>query len=275
MKFVLNQAADCRQNRRRYRLAFGWLSCALLILGCGPSATEPAAAPDDGETPSIESESSEMAMPDGSGTKPTESGSDSRMEVPPGDLELPDSSFDPSEDPEIKSPGSELQLPDSPVGSSAADTSVQFASWEAIETQARQSGKIAVIDLWSLTCEPCLKEFPGLVRLHEELGDQVHCVGVDVDFDGRKSRPPETYGPRVASFLSSVGALDSSGNGFPNYISQTPSDDVLSAVKVASIPAVLVFDREGNLVKQFADAGDTIGFTYEKDVIPLVKKLAG
>ena len=40
-----------------------------------------------------------------------------------------------------------------------------------------------------------------------------------------------------------------------------------------SIPAVLVFDAEGKLVKQFIDAGETIGFTYDKDVIPMVNSI--
>jgi hypothetical protein len=44
---------------------------------------------------------------------------------------------------------------------------------------------------------------------------------------------------------------------------------------LASIPAVLVFDGEGNLTKVFVDAGESAGFTYEKDVVPFVEKLIG
>jgi hypothetical protein len=70
-------------------------------------------------------------------------------------------------------------------------------------------------------------------------------------------------------FLSSVGA------DFDNYLCNTPSDDVFAEVGLPSIPAVLVYDANGNLVKQFVDAGETIGFSYDTDVIPFVKKLAG
>ena len=48
-----------------------------------------------------------------------------------------------------------------------------------------------------------------------------------------------------------------------------------AATKLASIPAVLVYDAEGKVVKVFVDAGETVGFSYEKDVIPLVTRLAG
>ena len=36
-----------------------------------------------------------------------------------------------------------------------------------------------------------------------------------------------------------------------------------------------VYDKDGKLVKRFIDADDTAGFSYEKDIIPFVTKLAG
>jgi thiol-disulfide isomerase/thioredoxin len=134
---------------------------------------------------------------------------------------------------------------------------------------ARTSGRVTVVDLWSLACEPCLKEFPGLVRLHQTMGSSVQCIAVDVDFDGRTSRPPEHYEDRVTSFLEGVGA-----SGFPSFICRTPSDDVFAAANLASIPAVLIFSAEGEVSKVFVDAGDTAGFTYQNDVLPWVSDLA-
>jgi hypothetical protein len=108
------------------------------------------------------------------------------------------------------------------------------------------------------------------VSLHDRLGSKVQCIAVDLDFDGRQSRPPEYYEDQVVAFLESVGAA-----GFPMYISTTPSDDVFTDAELPSIPAVLIFDGEGNLAKVFVDAGESAGFTYEKDVVPFVKKLIG
>ena len=215
---------------------------------------------------------------------PAASGSGSSDEAPgllelPADADLtrqPDTSAD--EDPgEDSSSSGGLEMPDgvSPEDTSGASANpigggnVRYATWQQIENDATTTGKVTVVDLWSLVCEPCLKEFPGLVRLHQQYGDRVQCIAVDVDFDGRKTRPPETYEQRVTTFIESVGAT------FPTYISRTPSDDVYAANNVASIPAVLVFDASGNLVKVFEDAGDTAGFTYEEDIAPLVGKLAG
>ncbi len=74
----------------------------------------------------------------------------------------------------------------------------------------------------------------------------------------------------MVAFLDSVGAT-----GFPTYISSTPSDDVFTSAELISIPAVLVFDADGKIARKFVDAGDTLGFTYEKDVIPFVTKSSG
>jgi hypothetical protein len=88
-----------------------------------------------------------------------------------------------------------------------------------------------------------------------------------VDFDGRKTRPPESYEPKVTEFLSKVEA------DFDNFIVQTPSDEVFEAIGIGSIPAVLVFDADGKLAKLFSDVGETAGFTYDADIVPLVEKL--
>jgi thiol-disulfide isomerase/thioredoxin len=188
--------------------------------------------------------------------------------MPPGEIPPPTA----DDSPEPQGGGIELpagvELP--PDSGALMQPEVKYGTWEEIQSVAKSSGRITVVDLWSLACEPCLKEFPGLVRLHQSFGSSVQCIAVDIDFDGRKTRPPEHYEERVIAFLRSVGAA-----GFPTFISQTPSDEVYAATKLASIPAVLIYSAEGEIVKVFVDAGETVGFTYEKDVIPLVTELAG
>ena len=70
--------------------------------------------------------------------------------------------------------------------------------------------------------------------------------------------------------MASVGAV-----GFPTYISETPSEDVFTSMKIASLPAVLVYGADGKVVKTFVDTGDTAGFNYKSDVAPLVANLTG
>ena len=142
---------------------------------------------------------------------------------------------------------------------------LKASAWSEIAKAVSKTGKVTVVDLWSLACEPCLKEFPGLVKLHRELGDKVACASVNLDFDGRKTKPAESYRPRAEAFLASVKAT------FPNYLSTTASDEVFGEVGIDSIPAVMVFDANGKLIRTFSDVGDDAGFTYDKNVIPFVQ----
>ncbi|WP_037227111.1 TlpA family protein disulfide reductase [Rhodopirellula baltica] len=149
----------------------------------------------------------------------------------------------------------------------AKDVSIEYAKWDKVREKAGKTGKVTVLDVWSLACGPCLKEFPNLVAMQNRFGEKVVAIGANVDFDGRKTRPPESYEPKVTQFLSSVEA------DFTNYIVQTPSDEVFEAIGIGSIPAVIVFDEKGKVVKLFSDVGETAGFTYEADIVPLVEKL--
>jgi len=154
-----------------------------------------------------------------------------------------------------------------PAQKAISDVTLTAATLEEIRTAVAKSGQVCVVDYWSLACEPCLKEFPGLVRLNEELPGKVTCLSVNVDYDGRKSKPAETYRPRVKAFLQSTGAA------FQNFLCLTPNEDVYADLKIVSIPAVLVYDASGKLVRTFTDAGDDVGFTYAKDIAPLVQSL--
>jgi thiamine biosynthesis protein ThiC len=49
---------------------------------------------------------------------------------------------------------------------------------------ARQRGKVVVLDCWSTSCPPCVKEFPGLVRLAAAHPDRVACLSLALDYDG-------------------------------------------------------------------------------------------
>jgi thiol-disulfide isomerase/thioredoxin len=255
------------------------LSLLLLFVGCGTSQREVSTSPtqDDraaaGESPVIELpaiespaiESTAEAVAAAARSAP------GGLELPPG--EIPSAST-PAESTSAGVASGGIEMPADvtvPVESSTESSpAIEFATWEQIQAAARSTGRITVVDLWSLACEPCLKEFPGLVKLHQSMGTKVQCMAVDLDYDGRKSRPPEFYRQEVIAFLQSVGA-----EGFPLFISTTPSDDVFAAAELSSIPAVLVFDAKGELVKAFVDAGETAGFTYEKDIVPFVSKLAG
>lgn len=155
----------------------------------------------------------------------------------------------------------------------AADPAVklQVLNWkQTLALIAKHKGKVVVVDLWSTGCEPCVREFPNLVALHKKYGADVACVSVSCDYAGIKSKPPEFYREKVQKFLERQGA------SFDNVLCNVPSDDVFTEIDLASIPAVMVFGRDGKLVKRFDN--DTIKtdadeFTYEKNVNKLVESL--
>ena len=197
----------------------------------------------------------------------------------PGSMVMPEDPTPIRSEPESNSQVSGgLEMPDSQKQGSEQGVSsgsdnriaIGYADWSSIRDTASQTGKFTVVDLWSLACEPCLKEFPGLVQLQKDFRDEILCFSVNLDFDGRKTRPPESYEAEVVNFLQSVKA-----SGIRSYVCTTPSDDVFLEEKLLSIPVVMIFNSSGELVKQFVDGGETAGFTYAKDVKPALAKLLG
>ncbi len=148
---------------------------------------------------------------------------------------------------------------------------VQIVDWD--ETQkliAAHKGKIVVLDAWSTSCPPCMKEFPNLVKLHQKYGGkQVACMSLSCDYSGIKNKPPEFYRERVEKFLTKTGAE------FQNLLSSVPSDDLFKKLGIESIPAVYVYGRDGKLVKRFDNGQaktEEDNFTYEH-VTKLVEEL--
>lgn len=158
-----------------------------------------------------------------------------------------------------------------PAPAAAAQIPLDIKSWD--ETQrwvAAQRGKVVVLDLWSSWCVPCQREFPHLVALHRDYPGRVACVSVNIDYTGTKDRPPDSFRDKVYGFLSKQDAT------FQNVICSDPDLEVLAKLKLAAIPAVLIYDRAGQLQKRFDNDDQQYGeqgFTYREHVLPLVDKL--
>ena len=117
-----------------------------------------------------------------------------------------------------------------------------------------------------------MREFPQLVQLHRQYTDQVACLSVNVDFDGDPHAPPESLQGQVLALLAQREAT------FPNVICRDADEDLYRRLDLASIPAVLVYDRTGALRKRFDNDRDEYGaegFTFPGHVVPLVEQLLG
>lgn len=87
----------------------------------------------------------------------------------------------------------------------------------------------AVVNLWATWCAPCRAEIPDFEAVHQERGDEVRFVGVNIGEDG----------DRAADFIDEVGAtydqfLDSEGF-------------VVTELRTTTMPVTLVLNESGEV----------------------------
>ncbi len=140
-----------------------------------------------------------------------------------------------------------------------------------LEEVERHRGKIVVLDCWSTSCPPCVKEFPGLVKLAAAYGDRVQCLSLCFDYDGIGAA--EELVPPVRAFLERVGA-----GRIVNLLASEEADSLYGKLDLVSVPAIFIWKPDGALAIRYDDdmAARDLGrpFTYD-DVEATVAELAG
>lgn len=181
-------------------------------------------------------------------------------------IESPATGADTTEGPFLPSATEDV---DAPAADNDEAVSLTIQPWEETEQLiAAHRGKVVVVDFWSTSCLPCRREFPHFVDLHNAHRGEIACISISLDYSGRAGRPPESYRERVHKFLAEQGAT------FANVLSSDDPDKLQSRLKLAPIPLVWVYDREGNLTRQFDNSDPDGGeFTYANDVLPFVETL--
>ncbi len=184
------------------------------------------------------------------------------------------------------SPSAQVSLP-----APEAQLTIANRSWaDLMAMLPMYRGKVVVIDLWSTSCDPCLKEYPGILALQKKHPQEIVCISWNCDYIGVKTKPVEYYRPRVVEFLQSQ------NSNIVHLMCNEPADELFEKLKLDSIPAVYVFDQQGQQVKRFdgqytrtasnASATQSTGkaaaaeedeeeskFSYAEDVAPFVEKL--
>lgn len=148
------------------------------------------------------------------------------------------------------------------------DVMLQRLSLEEILAKIKKpQEKWTIVDVWSTSCAPCMREFPKLVELSKRYPDKLRCMSINVDYLGMKSKPPENYEPKVKKFLATQNA------NFDHFLSTTPDSELFEKMEIDSIPAIMVFDASGERKMLWTDSnsGDD-GLSYDGDVIPWLKK---
>ena len=145
------------------------------------------------------------------------------------------------------------------------EVKLQTLDWEKTqEIVAQHRGQVVVLDLWSNHCLPCMQEFPNLVKLQATYPEKVKCISFNMDYQGNGE--PEENRELVMEFLTSQNAV------LTNVMSAVADEKLYEKLNLGSLPAIYVYDQDGKVAKRF-DANSAGEFTYEKDVIPLVKEL--
>ena len=101
-----------------------------------------------------------------------------------------------------------------------------------------EQGKPVVLNFWAGLCPPCRLEMPDLQEVHEEFGDQIVLVGVDVGtFTGLGD---EQEG---RALLQEVGVTYPAGT--------TASAEVMRAYEVIGMPTTLFITPDGEIVERW------------------------
>jgi thiol-disulfide isomerase/thioredoxin len=142
------------------------------------------------------------------------------------------------------------------------DVQVKLVTYDQMGDVVRQlRGKVVVVDFWSTTCNPCIREFPNLVKLNEKYGTKgFAAVSVSTDSD------PEAADTQaqVLKFLRSRKAT------FSNLLLNEKEDVWNEKLGNKGVPIVFVFNREGQWVRKYTDDVDYAAI--EKLVLELLKQ---
>jgi thiol-disulfide isomerase/thioredoxin len=107
--------------------------------------------------------------------------------------------------------------------------------------QAR--GKVVLLNFWATWCDPCVEEFPDLVKIAGEFQPRgVEMIFVSID-------EPENIAGKVEPFLKAQGVV------FRTYVKDVKDDEAfinsIDAKWTGAIPATFIYDASGVLVKNF------------------------
>lgn len=150
----------------------------------------------------------------------------------------------------------------------AAAVDIHIKSFDEVQQMiAAAKGRVVIVDYWSTSCESCKEEFPHLVALSRKYpAEKLLCLSASLDFSGLPDRPLEKCRDEALEFLKAQQAA------FSNIIFREDDLTILDEkLKTPSIPIVVVYGKDGAVVKQFDESNG--GVSYEKVIIPLVDGL--
>jgi thiol-disulfide isomerase/thioredoxin len=139
-------------------------------------------------------------------------------------------------------------------------TPISYEKWEMQRQQYLPN--VLVVDMWAMWCVSCIERFPEMVRLHNEYKNQnIQFVSMNLD-----DREDTLSLKKAEEFLTAMNA------SFDHYHMNEDLLDAFEKIDLIGIPAVIIYDRNGN--EQYRLTGDNPNKQFtEKDIEEAVKDL--
>ena len=132
------------------------------------------------------------------------------------------------------------------------------------ELVVKNRGKVVVVDFWSTSCPPCIRNFPHMVGMQKKYGkDGLVSISVSLDKVDKDETPAQMKG-RVLKLLQKLEA------NIPNVLLDETQKLVEDKLRITSIPCIYVFNRQGKWTKF---GGDDESFVKPPEVEKLVMEL--
>jgi len=101
--------------------------------------------------------------------------------------------------------------------------------------------EVVVLAFWSIYCKPCVEEISSLIRLQEELGEEVEVIGINTD--------TELGVERIRKFISRFEEFEGKKINYENIYDE--GNKVSKLLGVSFLPTVLSVNTRGQVEKVF------------------------
>ncbi len=112
--------------------------------------------------------------------------------------------------------------------------------------------KPVLVNFWVTWCAPCVEEFPYIMQLHEQYGDEFELVFVSGDFEEAK--------PEAREFLMEQGV------DFTTYFKTGSDNEFISTFSdewTGALPYTVIYDEQGTVVADWEGKADFERFKSE------------
>jgi len=141
-----------------------------------------------------------------------------------------------------------VNTPAAPPKAAAPAASLPQINLDGIQkliAEAKANKQILVLDFWATWCVPCIELFPGLHEQTAKLGDRVKVISITLDTPGDAEE-------NAIKFLTEQHANKDAYMLDPDTDARVRTIQGLSKQwKNLVVPAILIYDREGNLADEF------------------------